>query len=114
MKRPCLKMTVLRMLLVVAAVGPGSLAHGHDEAAVSRGRDIVERSCSGCHQTGAGGRLTVGGVAVPDFVAVANHPGQTSERLFAYLQIPHRPMPTIHLETGEARDIVAYIMSFKR
>lgn len=78
----------------------------------AKGKEIAERSCSSCHLTGP---QATGPVIpnVPPFSAIANFPGQTTERIAGKIIIPHPFMPTLNLTMREIRDLSAYIISLK-
>jgi cytochrome c len=76
------------------------------------GHRLAETLCTSCHivnPQGSGPAIA----GVPSFPAIANHTGQTPERLAGAVIIPHPPMPTIALTNVELRDIVAYILTLK-
>lgn len=76
------------------------------------GRRVASMMCVGCHLVGPDAQ-TPAVAGVPSFAAIANHAGQTPEKLAAALIIPHPPMPTISLTNTEMRDIIAYILTFR-
>jgi mono/diheme cytochrome c family protein len=101
-------------LQVAAALGLAApVAHGQTEAAVSRGQEIAERLCAGCHAIDGRQGSTVQGTDVPSFRALANRPFRTPEGLQAFIMTPRHPMPAIPLELSEIGDVVAYIQSLK-
>lgn len=73
-----------------------------------KGHALAQKFCSGCHviESDAGTTVPAG---VPPFRAIANRPGQTSERIISILIQPHAPMPDMHLSREEMLDIVAYL-----
>jgi mono/diheme cytochrome c family protein len=78
-----------------------------------KGRELAQRLCATCHVVGSGeaGTAVPG---VPTFAAIANHKGQTPERLAGLIIIPHPPMPAVQLTMPEIRDVIAYIRSLER
>ncbi|MFZ1103884.1 MAG: cytochrome c [Hyphomicrobiaceae bacterium] len=105
---------VLSALPIAAALGlAGPDAHGQTQATVSRGKEIAERLCAGCHAIDGRQGSTVQGTDVPSFRALADRPYRTPERLQAFIMTPRHPMPAIPLELSEIRDVVAYIQSLK-
>jgi mono/diheme cytochrome c family protein len=100
-------------VLVGAALGLAATpVHSQTPAAISRGKDIAERVCAGCHAIGGrdGAALRAD---VPSFRALADRPYRTPESLQSYIMTPRHPMPAIPLELNEIRDIVDYIQSLK-
>ena len=77
----------------------------------SNGRRISQMVCINCHLVSPEGQAAV--VGVPSFLAIANHAGQTAEKLAAAIIIPHPPMPSIQLTNSEMRDVIAYILSLR-
>ena len=76
------------------------------------GRRVASLMCVSCHLVGPDAQApAVAGV--PSFAAIANHTGQTPEKLAGALIIPHPPMPTISLTNTEMRDIIAYILTLR-
>ena len=76
------------------------------------GRRVASLMCVNCHLV-APDAQTPAVAGVPSFAAIANHTGQTPEKLAGALIIPHPPMPTISLTNTEMRDIIAYILTFR-
>ena len=102
--------TVLFLLLgsVGNAGAQGSERPLPDE---DKGRRVAQTLCSGCHIVSSGQANAIAGV--PSFAAIANHAGQTPERLAGAIILPHPPMPGIQVTNTELRDIIAYILSLK-
>lgn len=97
---------------VLAATIGGALAQSGGDPA--HGRDVVERSCLGCHAiSGEKDKVVVQGVDVPSFRTIAARPGRTPERLESLILSPHAPMPTLPLSAREVRDVVAFISSLR-
>jgi mono/diheme cytochrome c family protein len=101
----------LQAVVVVCAVGAPT--HAQTQAAVTRGREIAERLCAGCHAIDGSEGSTIQGTAAPSFRALADRPYQTAESLQAFILTPGHPMPAMPLELAEIRDLVAYIRSLK-
>ena len=101
------------MLLLVALSRP-SAGQGLPRTPTdpSNGRRIAELMCSSCHIVSPEKQATAV-VGVPSFAAIANHAGQSPERLAGAIIIPHPPMPTVSLTNAEMRDIIAYILSLR-
>jgi mono/diheme cytochrome c family protein len=109
------KRVVLPALQIAAAVcALSSLAHGQTPAAIARGRELAERACGGCHAiNGGSGGVTIQGINVPSFRAIAGRPNQTPQRLQSFIMTPHRPMPGMPLSLAEVDDIVAYLLTLR-
>lgn len=75
------------------------------------GLRIAELMCVSCHLVSPGSTTAIAGV--PSFLAIANHAGQTPERLAGAIIIPHPPMPAVSLTNTEMRDVIAYILSLR-
>jgi mono/diheme cytochrome c family protein len=102
----------LQVVVVLCALGPA--AHAQTAAAISRGHDIAQQACAGCHGIdGGGGGTIIQGTAVPSFGAIADRPNMTAERLQALIMTPRHPMPAIPLGFAETNDLVAYIRSLR-
>jgi mono/diheme cytochrome c family protein len=111
-------MTAIRKLLcvlpVAAAIGlAGPAAQGQMPSPATRGKEIAERVCSGCHAVDDRQGGTFQGTDVPSFKELANRPRRTPETLQSFIMTPRHPMPAIPLELKEIRDVVAYIESLK-
>ena len=104
----------LALLLIVlfAARPAGGQYPALARAETDKGRRLAETLCVTCHLVGPHGPPSVV-VGVPSFEAIANHTGQTPERLAGALIIPHPPMPAISLTNAEMRDIIAYILTLR-
>lgn len=113
------RFTIMLLLALVIALivisvsrptaGQGLSARPPD---AGNGRRVASMMCVSCHLVGPDAQApAVAGV--PSFAAIANHAGQTPEKLAGALIIPHPPMPTISLTNTEIRDIIAYILTFR-
>ena len=78
---------------------------------ISRGQEIANRMCVGCHGTDGRQGSIVQGVVVQNFSEIARRPGRTQEMLEAFVTTPDHPMPALPMSPGEIRDVVAYIRS---
>lgn len=101
-------------LRVVAAVGLGLLFGGtgaaQERGDPARGRAFAQEVCTPCHHVipqQFGLRLTT----APSFAAIAATPSMTQTALNAFLASPHPTMPNIMLQSDEAADVIAYILS---
>jgi mono/diheme cytochrome c family protein len=105
---------LLRALPVAIVLCASSVAAlGQTPATLARGKEIAERACGGCHAIDQGKAGTVGGKELASLRAIAGRPGQTPQRLQAFILTPHRPMPGIPLSLAEVDAIVAYVLSLK-
>lgn len=75
-----------------------------------QGKLLARHWCTACHIVEAGG---TGSDAAPPFPAIAADPANTPDKLHAWLDAPHPPMPDLKLSRAEEDDIVAYLMSLK-
>ena len=103
---------VLALLLFVFARPIAGQGLSRQQPDAGNGRRLAEMVCVTCHLVSPDARTTAV-VGVPSFPAIANHTGQTPEKLAAAIIIPHPPMPAIQLTNTEMRDIIAYILSLK-
>jgi cytochrome c1 len=53
-------------------------------------------------------------MGIPDFVVVANRPGQTFDGIVSWLKSVPPMMPNHHLTQDEMFDLAAYIMSLRK
>jgi mono/diheme cytochrome c family protein len=93
---------------MLAGPAPAQMA----AADATRGHELAERLCTGCHIVSP----TSAGTAnpdVPSFPAIARKDGVTAERLAGRIIVPHPAMPRTQLTIAEIRDIVAYILTLK-
>jgi mono/diheme cytochrome c family protein len=72
---------------------------------------LARQWCSACHLVEPG--QPAGGDAAPPFMAVAQDPALTPERLAQWLADPHPPMPNLSLANEEIAALVAYIGSLR-
>jgi cytochrome c len=84
----------------------------HDPDSVVEGHRLAEAWCTSCHAIDSKSAGTAG--AAPDFSAIANQPSTTELALKVFLRSNHRNMPNLVLNTEQADNIVAYILSLKR
>jgi cytochrome c len=78
----------------------------------SNGHAIAERICVACHAIGPG-YSGEGRADVPSFVAIAQDPNMTQDRITGAIVMPHPQMPAVPLSRREVGDLVAYIQSLK-
>lgn len=80
---------------------------------VQKGEQLARALCAECHLNPGQGEKR-GTMGVPGFVAVANRPLQTTDRVVEWLQSAPPMMPNHHLTQDEMFDLAAYIMSLRK
>jgi mono/diheme cytochrome c family protein len=83
-----------------------------DVAEIERGRDLAERLCALCHMRGNQSEKASAD-AVPGFQAVARRPGQTRERIVAWLAGVPPMMPNHRLTRDEMESLAAFIETLR-
>lgn len=78
-----------------------------------KGEQLARALCAECHLNPGQGEKH-GTMGVPGFVAVANRPLQTTERVVEWLQSAPAMMPNHHLTQDEMYALAAYIMSLRK
>jgi mono/diheme cytochrome c family protein len=78
----------------------------------STGYRLASAWCMDCHAIEKNAVWT--GKPAPNFVAVANLPSTTGLSLKVFLLSNHKAMPNFVISSGDADDLVAYILSLKR
>lgn len=78
----------------------------------AKGEQLAHTLCAECHLNPGQGEKR-GPMGVPGFVAVANRPLQTSERVVEWLQSAPPMMPNHHLTQDEMYALADYIMSLR-
>jgi mono/diheme cytochrome c family protein len=101
------RILTLSFLIGLGTTSSRSLAQELEE----RGHDLARQWCSGCHLVEPD--QASGGDAAPPFMAVAQDPALTPERLTQWLSDPHPPMPNLSLANEEIAALVAYIGSLR-
>lgn len=106
-----LALTVAALVFALSrpAAGQGATKYPADRA---NGQRLAETLCVACHTVGSRGPQTTV-VGVPSFDAIANHSGQSAERLAGAIILPHPPMPAVQLTNAELRDIIGFILSLR-
>lgn len=110
--KPPIRLLSLFMVLLLAAAAPERL-HADTaakEVRIGLGRDLARLWCSHCHAVEAEGGEVVQ-PEVPAFTEIATLPGQTAEKIQAFLIDPHPPMPNLNLTRVETENLAAYILS---
>jgi mono/diheme cytochrome c family protein len=77
---------------------------------VAAGRQLVQASCSTCHEER---RQMSAPQSGPSLQAIAAMPSTTSMSLHVFLLTPHGNMPNYRLSPQEIDDVVAYILSLR-
>lgn len=111
----------LPFMLVCLTGGVATAAESQTSAQIQEGREVALHVCALCHTVSAGPqREPYKKPPAPDFRAIANRPGTTSESLLAFLETKHqtvvnwREMPGVKTTDEESRAVVAYIMSLRK
>jgi mono/diheme cytochrome c family protein len=82
-------------------------------AAVERGRQLTDQSCTSCHATGSAGASPME-AATPFREIVHRYPLDQLEEAFAEgLVTGHPAMPEFVFRAGEIDDLIAYLESLK-
>lgn len=107
--------TMLMLLIVQAflAIGAsGAQAQSITEPSPERGHALADRLCNGCHVVEGS---SVGSVPVgpPSLRAIANQPGQSSQRIRNALIQPFHPMPDLQLSNDEILELLAHFESMR-
>ena len=78
-----------------------------------QGLILAQQICAQCHAVEAGSASSPN-AAAPRFEDIANIPGMTATAISATLHTSHRTMPNVMLDSDQASNIVAYLLSLKR
>lgn len=100
-----------RMLIVLAlcALGASSVAaQSIVEPSPERGHSLALRLCKGCHLV-EGSDAEAVPVGPPSLRAIANRPGQSSQRIRNAIIQPYHPMPDLQLTNDEILELLAYL-----
>lgn len=103
----------LAALAALALLAPLT-ASAQSGISAERGRGLAERLCANCHLAGETALRNPVPAGVPTLSAIANSPGQTGQRIFNALIVPHPPMPDTKLTVDEIWSIVAYLDELRR
>jgi len=79
---------------------------------VSRGRQLAQRWCAGCH-TVERAPAEARADGVPTFPAIAAMSGMSPDRLRAAMNPTHGRMPDLSLAKRDQDDLAAYILSLR-
>ena len=102
--------SLLLALSLASFMAPTGGAQAADSAS---GGALARRLCVNCHVVAPGegaGQATAG---IPSFKAVADKPGQTTDKIKDFILNPHPPMPQVQLTNNERANLAAYIFSLK-
>ena len=106
-----------RMLSIAAAAALLATATvvtcAQTRASATRGKDLAEQACAGCHAITSNEVRTIQGTVVPSFSTIASGPHGTTERLKSLITTPPHLMPAIPLTLNEIDDLAAFISSLK-
>ena len=104
----------MRLRFLMSALAVVAFADGAQAADIAQGETLARALCSNCHIVGPGEAGGVVSPDVPSFMAVAAIPGQSVEKVKAFiLSPPHPAMPKVQLTKRELEAVAAYIMSLK-
>ena len=104
--------TFFAMLFAATAVAVGA-ASAQELGDPARGLAYAEAICTECHAVAAGEPQSPLPEA-PAFQAIAEEPSATELSLIVFLRTPHATMPNLIVDTADARDLIAYILSLRR
>jgi cytochrome c len=87
-----------------------SVAARPADADASKGSQLAQQWCAGCHVTGgsSAGNLQQG---PPSFSTIAH--SRTADQLRAFLSHPHGAMPDLSLTRAEINDLIGYIETLR-
>jgi mono/diheme cytochrome c family protein len=105
--------TILGITLSLLLLPPYAVAQTNDLRAAVRGKDIVTKQCSRCHQVGPAGQSRL--PAAPPFRdLMQRYPAEAlEEALGEGLASGHPDMPEFTFEPDEVTAIVAYFSSLR-
>jgi len=83
-----------------------------DAGDAARGQALAQANCARCHVIDRSG--SAGWTNAPSFAAIARRPTTTMQSLEATIEQPHMKMVNLPRSPSEARQIAAFIMSFKQ
>jgi len=101
-------------VMAVCAMAAVDLPYAQmNTADATRGRELADRLCTGCHITSPESGATTANPDVPSFAAIAKRSDSSAERLAGRIIVPHPAMPTTQLTVGEIRNLIAYILTMR-
>jgi mono/diheme cytochrome c family protein len=103
------RLALLACAALLAGIGTAQAANP------ANGQIVARKLCVNCHIVEPGGAPGQRDVpaGVPSFMAIAEKPGQTEDRLTGFMLNPHPPMPQVQLTRRELDDLAAYILSLQ-
>ena len=90
-------------------IAPGGL----QAADVAAGQKLARTVCVNCHVVAPGVGPSQPTAGIPSFASVAAKPGQSADKIKAFIMNPHPPMPQVQLTVHELDNLAAYIMTLK-
>jgi cytochrome c2 len=101
------------LLVSLGLLVPAAGQTGNPPPDSERGRALARTWCVHCHSVEAS-RSKQQADGLPSFVAVANDPHQTPERLRLFLTKPHGRMPDLNLSVADREDLIAYLRTLRQ
>jgi mono/diheme cytochrome c family protein len=99
-----------RLLLAAVAAGvAGCATVATPTGDAARGRAVVEKWCSLCHDVGSNRDKAT----APSFAEIARRPGRDAAYLRNFVDDDHFPMTMHRLFDQERDDVLAYLMSLR-
>ena len=109
------RVVVLAFMAVLATMaGAPSAAAQPSGISAERGRGLAGRLCANCHLVDETTQKSAVPAGVPTLRAIADRPGQTGQRIFNALIVPHPPMPDTQLTVDEIWSLVAFLDELRR
>jgi mono/diheme cytochrome c family protein len=105
-------MMIARRVLWAGALMMLQVGAGH-AADVASGQKLARTFCVTCHTVAPGVGPAQATAGIPSFMAVADKPDQSADKIKAALLAPHPPMPQMQLTVHELENLAAYILSLK-
>lgn len=97
---------------VMLPAQPAALGQQMPNPSAKAGYDIAQRLCIACHVVGPDAPTPVpAGLAT--FRGIANHVGQTGQKILDALISPRHPMPDMQLSIEEIGNIIAFLETLR-
>lgn len=103
------RLSAVAMLVTALSAFPAPAQPGNP----ADGARLALSVCANCHVV-PDSRRELAMDAAPTFVAIANDPSLTDERLRRFLNQPHSQMPPIVIARQEIEDVIAYLRTIRR